>query len=147
MGSLPLKKKLSMNHLNLKAKKLNISGDIDVAYAALGAKNYAKEIGFSKVDQYMISTAVSELARNIHTYAKNGTINLNIVEDNSKKGIEVVAEDWGPGIQDIDKAMKDNFSTGGTMGVGLPGTKRLMDDFQIDARRTQGTKVTIRKWI
>lgn len=136
-----------MSSLNLKTKKLNISGDIDVAYAALGAKNYAKEIGFSKVDQYMISTAVSELARNIYTYAKNGTINLNIIENNLKRGIEVVAEDLGPGIQDIDKAMEDSFSTGGTMGVGLPGTKRLMDDFQIDARRTHGTKVTIRKWI
>jgi serine/threonine-protein kinase RsbT len=136
-----------MSPLNLKAKKLNISGDVDVAYAALGAKNYAKEIGFSKVDQYMISTAVSELARNIYTYAKNGTINLNTIENNLKRGIEVVAEDLGPGIQDIDKAMEDSFSTGGTMGVGLPGTKRLMDDFQIDARRTHGTKVTIRKWI
>lgn len=136
-----------MSPLDLKTKKLNISGDIDVAYAALGAKNYAKEIGFSKVDQYMISTAVSELARNIYTYAKNGTINLNIIENNLKRGIEVVAEDLGPGIQDIDKAMEDSFSTGGTMGVGLPGTKRLMDDFQIDTRRTHGTKVTIRKWI
>ncbi len=132
---------------NLNAKKLNISGDIDVAYAALGAKNYAKEIGFSKADQCMISTAVSELARNIFAYAKNGTINLNLVKNNSKRGIEVVAEDSGPGIQDIDKAMEDNFSTGGTLGVGLPGTKRLMDDFQIDARRTQGTKITVRKWI
>ena len=136
-----------MTPSNLKAKKLNISGDIDVAYAALGAKNYAKDIGFSKADQYMISTAVSELARNIHTYAKNGTINLSFVKNNSKKGIEVVAEDSGPGIQDIDKAMEENFSTGGTMGVGLPGTKRLMDDFQIDAHRTRGTKVTVRKWI
>ena len=136
-----------MTPLNLKAKKLNISADIDVAYAALGAKNYAKDIGFSKADQYMISTAVSELARNICTYAKNGTINLSFVKNNSKKGIEVVAEDSGPGIQNIDKAMEENYSTGGTMGVGLPGTKRLMDDFQIDAHRTQGTKVTVRKWI
>jgi len=136
-----------MTPSNLKAKKLHISGDIDVAYAALGAKNYAKEIGFSKADQYMISTAVSELARNIFAYAKNGTINLNLVKNNSKRGIEVVAEDSGPGIQDIDKAMEDSFSTGGTLGVGLPGTKRLMDDFQIDARRTQGTKITVRKWI
>jgi serine/threonine-protein kinase RsbT len=136
-----------MTPSNLKAKKLKISGDIDVAYAALGAKNYAKDIGFSKADQYMISTAVSELARNIHTYAKNGTINLNTIENNFKRGIEVVAEDFGPGIQDIDKAMEDSFSTGGTMGVGLPGTRRLMDDFQIDSHRAQGTKVTVKKWI
>jgi serine/threonine-protein kinase RsbT len=136
-----------MNPPDLKAKKLRISGDTDVAYAALGAKDYAKEIGFSKTDQYMISTAVSELARNIFAYAKNGTINLNLVKNNSKRGIEVVAEDSGPGIQDIDKAMEDSFSTGGTLGLGLPGTKRLMDDFQIDTRRTQGTKITVRKWI
>jgi serine/threonine-protein kinase RsbT len=136
-----------MSQSNLKAKKLNISGDTDVAYAALYARNYAKELGFSKVDQYLISTAVSELARNIFAYAKNGTINLSLVKGNSKIGIEVVAEDFGPGIQDIDKAMQDNFSTGGTLGVGLPGTKRLMDDFQFDSHRTSGTKITIKKWI
>jgi serine/threonine-protein kinase RsbT len=136
-----------MNPLDLKAKKMNIIGETDVAYASLDAKNYAKEIGFSKAVQYMIATAVSELARNIFVYAKRGTIKLKLVENNSKRGMEVVAEDSGPGIQDIDKAMQDNFSTGGTMGVGLPGTKRIMDDFQIDTHRTQGTKITIRKWI
>jgi serine/threonine-protein kinase RsbT len=136
-----------MNPPNPKAKNLNISGETDVAYAALGAKIFAKEIGFSKAVQYMISTAVSELARNIFVYAKKGTINLKFVDEYSKIGIEVVAEDLGPGIQDIDKAMEDNYSTGGTMGMGLPGTKRLMDYFQIDTHRTQGTKVIIRKWI
>jgi serine/threonine-protein kinase RsbT len=136
-----------MTSSNLKVKKLNISGETDVAYAALESKYYAKEIGFSKADQYMISTAVSELARNIFVYAKKGNINLSFLERNSKKGMEVVAEDSGPGIKDIDMAMKDNFSTGGTMGVGLPGTKRSMDDFQIDSQLTKGTKVTIRKWI
>ena len=136
-----------MKPSNPKAKKVNISENIDVAYAALSAKNYAKEIGFSKVDQYMISTAVSELARNIFVYAKKGAIHLNLAEEHSKRGIEVVAEDSGPGIQDIGKVMKDYFSTGGTMGVGLPGTKRLMDDFQFDSHRTQGTRIIIRKWI
>jgi len=136
-----------MNPSNPKAKKVDIIGESDVAYAALGAKNYAKEIGFSKAEQYMVSTAVSELARNIFTYAKKGTIYLNLLKDNSKIGIEVVAEDSGPGIQDIEKAMEDNFSTGGTMGVGLPGTKRLVDYFQIDTHCTRGSKITIRKWI
>ena len=130
-----------------KEKKLNISGEADVAYAALDAKNYAKEIGFSNSDQYMISTAVSELARNILVYAKKGTIYLKTIEEKSKKGVEVVAEDSGPGIKDTEKALEDNFSTGGTMGVGLPGAKRLMDDFQIDSRHNQGTKIIIRKWI
>jgi serine/threonine-protein kinase RsbT len=136
-----------MNPSYPKAMKLSISGETDVAYAALDAKSYAKEIGFSNSDQHMISTAVSELGHNISVYAKEGTISLNLIENNSKIGIEVVAEDFGPGIQDIDKAMEDNFSTGGTMGVGLPGTKRIMDEFQIDTHRTQGTKITIRKWI
>ncbi|MBT4259134.1 MAG: anti-sigma regulatory factor [Nitrospina sp.] len=126
---------------------MNISGEADVAYAALDAKNYAKEIGFSNSDQYMISTAVSELARNILVYAKKGTIYLKTIEEKSKKGVEVVAEDSGPGIKDTEKALEDNFSTGGTMGVGLPGAKRLMDDFQIDSRHNQGTKIIIRKWI
>lgn len=136
-----------MNPSNPKAKNLNISGETDVAYAALEAKNFAREIGFSKAGQYMISIAVSELVRNILVYAKIGTISLKFIDEYSKKGIEVVAVDLGPGIQDIDKAMEDNYSTGGTMGVGLPGTKRLMDYFKIDTHRTQGTKIVIRKWI
>ncbi len=136
-----------MNPLDLKAKIVHIIGESDVAHASLDANNYARKIGSSKTDQYMVSTAVSELARNIFTYAKKGTIYLNLLKDNSKIGIEVVAEDSGPGIQDIEKAMEDNFSTGGTIGVGLPGTKRLMDYFQIDTHCTRGTKVTIRKWI
>ena len=130
-----------------KEKRMDITEETDVAYAALDAKNYAKEIGFSNSDQYMISTAVSELARNILVYAKKGTIYLKTIEEKSKKGVEVVAEDSGPGIKDIEKALEDNFSTGGTMGVGLPGAKRLMDDFQIDSRHNQGTKIIIRKWI
>ena len=129
----------------LKAQKFSISGETDVAYAALGAKNFAKEIGFREAEQYLIATAVSELARNIFVYAKLGVIHLNALENNEKKGIEVVAEDSGPGILDIDKAMTDSFSTGGTLGVGLPGTKRLMDDFQIDSTPDVGTKITVRK--
>ena len=136
-----------MNPLDPKPKKMDIIGETDVAYASLDAKNFAKEIGFSKAEQYMISTAVSELARNIFVYAKRGTIELKLVENHSKRGMEVAAEDSGPGIHDIDKAIQDNFSTGGTMGIGLPGTKRLMDDFQFDMHRAQGTKITIRKWI
>ena len=136
-----------MNPCESEMKTLQICEEIDVAYAALGAKNYAKDIGFSTTYQYMISTAVSELARNIFVYAKTGTINLKTLQHQSKMGIEVVAEDSGPGIQDLEMAMRDKFSTGGTMGVGLPGTRRLMDDFQIDSSRELGTKVTVRKWI
>ena len=137
---------LSVNNPKLKTKTVAVNDDVDVAYAALAAKNYAKEIGFSKASQYMISTAVSELARNMFIYAKKGIISLSFFSENSKSGIEIVAEDFGPGIQDIDKAMEENFSTGGTMGVGLPGTKRLMDYFKIESKIGVGTKVVIRKW-
>ena len=130
-----------------KMKTLTIDTEVDVAYAALAAKKYAEDIGFSKTSQYMISTAVSELARNIFIYAKNGTINLKSVHHSSRTGIEVIAEDSGPGIRNLEAAMKDKFSTGGTMGIGLPGTRRLMDDFQIEGGRKCGTKVTVLKWI
>jgi serine/threonine-protein kinase RsbT len=140
-------KNLSVNLPKFKTRKLTIDDEVDVAYAALAAKKYAKEIGFSTASQCMISTAVSELARNIFIYAKKGIISLSFFSESSKNGIEIVAEDLGPGIQDIDKAMEENFSTGGTMGVGLPGTKRLMDYFKIDSHPGKGTKVIIRKWI
>jgi serine/threonine-protein kinase RsbT len=137
---------LSVNSPKLKTKTVAVNDDVDVAYAALAAKNYAKEIGFSTASQYMISTAVSELARNMFIYAKKGIISMSFFSENSKSGIEIVAEDFGPGIQDIDKAMEENFSTGGTMGVGLPGTKRLMDYFKIESKIGVGTKVVIKKW-
>jgi serine/threonine-protein kinase RsbT len=137
---------LSVNNPKLKTKTLAVNDDVDVAYAALAAKNYAKEIGFSTASQYLISTAVSELARNMFIYAKKGIIGLSFISENSNSGIEIVAEDFGPGIQDIDKAMEEGFSTGGTMGVGLPGTKRLMDYFKIESKIGVGTKVVIRKW-
>ena len=133
--------------LGKNATRLELLGEVDVAYAALDAKNYAKRIGFTAKDQYLISTAVSELARNIVTYASKGCIFLSTIEQDLKKGIEVVADDSGPGIQDLEKAMLDNFSSRGTLGVGLPGTKRLMDDFKISSSSAEGTTVTVRKWI
>jgi serine/threonine-protein kinase RsbT len=136
-----------MIHKGKNITKLELPHEVDVAYAALDAKTYAKRIGFATKDQYLISTAVSELARNIITYASKGCIFLSTIDQDLKKGIEVVADDSGPGIHDLEKAMLDNFSTRGTLGVGLPGTKRLMDDFQISSSSAEGTTVTVRKWI
>ena len=136
-----------MIHKGKNVTRLELSHEVDVAYAALDAKTYAKRIGFATKDQYLISTAVSELARNIITYASKGCIFLSTIEQDLKKGIEVVADDSGPGIHDLEKAMLNNFSTRGTLGVGLPGTKRLMDDFQISSSSAEGTTVTVRKWI
>ncbi len=136
-----------MGNSNPEIKIFKLFNQTDVAYAALGARKYAEEIGFQTVSQYMISTAVSELAHNIIIYANQGTIQLNVLDHKPKRGIEVVAEDFGPGIQDIEKAMQEEFSTGGTLGVGLPGTRRIMDYFEIDTHPGHGTKVIIRKWI
>ena len=127
--------------------KFEIRDETDIGYAALGAKKYAEKIGFNMSSQYMISTAVSELARNIFVYAKKGVIIMSMLEENLMKGIKVVADDAGPGIENIDRALEDEFSTGGTMGIGLPGTKRLMDDFKIESCIGKGTTVVIKKWV
>jgi serine/threonine-protein kinase RsbT len=130
-----------------KAIILPVLDEVDVAYAALGAREYAKKIGFNSTSQCMISTAVSELARNIYVYALRGTILLSIRNQEQKTGIQIIADDEGPGIINIERALKDEFSTGGTMGVGLPGTKRLMDEFEITSCLGKGTIIKVIKWL
>jgi len=133
--------------MKLKPKRVEIINEIDIADAVNETKIMAEAIGFKKNVQFMISTATSELARNIFTYALHGEITINPLSRKTKKGIAIVATDEGPGIKDIGQAMQDGFSTNGTMGLGLPGTKRLMDEFVIDAERKVGTKITVRKWV
>jgi serine/threonine-protein kinase RsbT len=133
--------------MSTELKTVDILGETDVAYASLDAKHFAEAIGFSKSDQCLIATAVSELARNIFVYAKTGKVILKRLEQVTEVGMEVVAQDFGPGIGDVEKAMQDNYSTAGTMGVGLPGTQRLMDEFELSSEVNRGTKVTIRKWL
>lgn len=128
------------------AVKIQISETTDVAYAALDAKNFARDLGFSVADQYTIATAVSELAQNIVKYADFGHLSFKTIQEGSDVGIEILAKDSGPGIGDINLAMTNNFSTGGTMGVGLPGTKRLMDDFSVNSAPGLGTEVVVKKW-
>jgi serine/threonine-protein kinase RsbT len=93
-----------------------------------------------------VATAISELARNIVRYAVRGEIILRLVQNDGKKGIEVVANDDGPGIPDVGLAMQDGYSTSGGLGLGLPGTRRLMDDFEITSDFGKGTTVTVRRW-
>ena len=128
-------------------KQIKISLEIDVSQAAIEARSLAETAGFSQNQQYMVSTAVSELARNMFLYALKGKINIRILHNKTQKGIEIIAEDDGPGIVDIGKALEDNFSTGASLGLGLPGVKRLMDEFMIDTERGRGTKITVRKWV
>ena len=94
----------------------------------------------------LIATAISELARNIVQYAQRGEIILSVVEG-SRRGIQIVARDQGPGIPDLELAMRDGYSTGGSLGLGLPGARRLMDEFAIDSEVGKGTTVSMRKWL
>ena len=106
----------------------------------------AAELGFSSTDLVLITTAISELARNIVLYARRGEILLSRLEANGRPGIQVVARDSGPGIASISKAMEAGYSTSGNLGLGLPGVRRLMDEVGIVSKLGEGTTVTARKW-
>lgn len=107
----------------------------------------ASKLGFSSSDLAMIATAISELARNIVVYARGGEIILKLVEDQSRRGIVVIAADRGPGIVDVARALQVGYSTSGSLGLGLPGTRRLMDEFEIASVVGKGTTVTVKKWV
>ncbi|HEU5179954.1 MAG TPA: anti-sigma regulatory factor [Candidatus Polarisedimenticolia bacterium] len=124
-----------------------IESDTDIVVARQQGRAIGHEVGFSPGDLAMIATAISELARNIVTYAERGEIAVRILVEGSRRGIVVVSRDQGPGIRDIPQAMRDGHSTSGGLGLGLPGVKRLMDDFEIDSAPGRGTRVTIRKWM
>ena len=130
-----------------KEKKIKVNEEFDIAKASFEGKFLAITAGFKETDQYMIATVISELARNIFVYALRGEIIIKIIEKNNKKGLEIIAQDEGSGIKDIGQAMKDNFSTSGSLGLGLPGVKRIMDEFIIDTKVGVGTKITVRKWL
>lgn len=123
-----------------------IRSDLDIVIARTLARDTAKQLGFGAIDQARIATAVSELARNIFLYAGTGTVTVNDVERLGRKGIEIICEDQGPGIPDITLVMQDGYSTSRGMGMGLPGAKRLMDDFEIRSQDNVGTTITCRKW-
>ncbi len=124
-----------------------IKNDLDIISARVEAREVAKLLGFGIIDQARISTAVSELARNVVLYTPQGEVTIRVVTNDGKKGIEVVCEDEGPGIEDVELAMQDGYSTSKGLGKGLPGTKRLVDEFEIESTPGQGTKVTMRKWL
>jgi serine/threonine-protein kinase RsbT len=129
---------------------VQIVGEEDIVVARQRARMFAKELGFGMVDQSRIATAVSELARNVVRYATNGAgeVRIRVIEPTSNRtGIEVVVRDEGPGIADIEEALRPGFSSGQGMGMGLVGTHRLMDEMKIDSGVDQPTIVTIRKWI
>ena len=128
-------------------RRLQILKDADASRAALEATQYSLAAGFGETRSRMIATAVSELARNILKYASAGEIRLRQVEGPSGCGVEIEAVDRGPGIVDVEAAMRDHFSSGGTLGLGLPGVRRMMDEFSLDSTPGEGTRVTAVKWL
>jgi serine/threonine-protein kinase RsbT len=119
----------------------------DIVAARQLGRNVAKELGFGTVDQARITTAISELARNIYLYAGRGELRIERKFELGKKGLKVIAVDEGPGIADIRKVMEDGFSTSGGLGAGLPGVKRLMDEFDITSSVGKGTNIQAVKWL
>lgn len=126
--------------------RMVIQSDADIVMVRQKARVLAKELGFSASDLTLIATALSELARNIVEYAKQGEIILSRIDQGGRCGFVIIARDRGPGIADIERAMQDGYSTGKGLGLGLPGTKRLMDEFEITSSVGQGTTVRATKW-
>ncbi|WP_342514270.1 anti-sigma regulatory factor [Sporosarcina sp. FSL K6-1522] len=119
----------------------------DIVAARQLGRNEAKESGFGAVDQARITTAISELARNIYLYAGKGKIEIKRISENGLSGITIIASDVGPGIPDVRKVMEDGFSTSGGLGAGMPGVKRLMDEFKVETELGEGTVITATKWL
>jgi len=126
--------------------RVAIASDVDVVTARQRGRALAAEAGFSSGDQTVIAAAISEIARNILMYAKRGEIALSVVANGEQQGVVVIAQDQGPGIADVARALQDGYSTSGGLGLGLPGAKRLMDDFNVASAVGQGTTVTMTKW-
>ena len=127
-------------------KVINIQSDLDIVAARMAARDMAKAMGFGAIDQARIATAISELARNIYLYAGEGTVTVSEVQQGIRKGLQVICEDQGPGIDDINLVMQDGYTTSKGMGMGLPGARRLMDDFEVVSVSGEGTTITCRKW-
>jgi serine/threonine-protein kinase RsbT len=128
-------------------RRVSINNDLDIVAARVEGRNLARDMGFGIIDQARIATAISELARNVVLYAHSGQIVLNRVENGGKTGLQIVCEDQGPGIEDLNLVMRDGYSSMQGLGMGLPGTKRLMDEFEIRSQVGIGTTVVVCKWL
>jgi serine/threonine-protein kinase RsbT len=118
----------------------------DVVLVRQAVRTWATELGFSLVDQTKMVTAASELARNAVAYGGGGTVRLERLDDGVRRGLRLVFEDQGPGIADIERAMQDGYTTGGGLGLGLSGARRLVNDFAIVSAPGEGTRVTVTRW-
>jgi serine/threonine-protein kinase RsbT len=128
-------------------KSIRVESEADLVTARMKGRELASHLGFSSLDLTLIATAISELGRNILRYAQEGEIVLRLLHEYGKEGIVIVAQDRGPGIASIELAMQDGYSTSKSLGMGLPGTRRLMDEFQVVSEVGKGTTVTAKKWL
>lgn len=131
----------------MKERIVPVRSDLDIVTARVEGRELAKELGFGVIDQARIATAISELTRNIVQYAEEGQAIIRELDSSGRRGIEIVCEDQGPGIPDVELAMRDGYSTSKSLGMGMSGAKRLMDEFEIESELGVGTTVTIRKWL
>ena len=126
--------------------RVPIQTDADVVTARKQGRELAAQAGFSATELTIIATAISEIARNIVMFAERGEVVVSLVGENGRQGVTVVARDAGPGIPDLEQALQDGYSGYGGMGLGLPGSRRLMDEFEITSEVDKGTTVTMTKW-
>ena len=129
-----------------RADALPVRGETDVVLVRQTVRTWSVQQGFTLVDQTKMVTAASEIARNTVLYGRNGTVRIEALVDGVRKGLRLVFEDQGPGIPDVDLAMRDGYTTGTGLGMGLGGARRLVNEFRIESRPGQGTKVTLTRW-
>ena len=129
-----------------RADALPVRGETDVVLVRQTVRTWSVQQGFTLVDQTKMVTAASEIARNTVLYGRGGTVRIEALVDGVRKGLRLVFEDQGPGIPDVDLAMRDGYTTGTGFGMGLGGARRLVNEFRIESRPGQGTKVTLTRW-
>jgi serine/threonine-protein kinase RsbT len=129
-----------------RSEERSIRSSEDVVGVRQAVRQRAVELGFNLIDQTKIVTAASELARNTLTYGGGGSVRLDSLEEGPRRGLRLVFEDQGPGIANLELAMKDGYTTGNGLGLGLSGARRLSNEFAIDSRPGEGTRVTIVRW-
>lgn len=125
---------------------VSIDHESDIVAARRAGRELASRLGFSTSEMTVIATAISELARNMLLYATRGEVVVRAEERAGRQSLVVIARDEGPGIADVERAMGDGYSTSNGLGLGLPGSRRMMDEFEIVSRTGEGTTITMRKW-
>jgi serine/threonine-protein kinase RsbT len=129
-----------------RADALPVRGETDVVLVRQTVRTWSVQQGFTLVDQTKMVTAASEIARNTVLYGRGGTVRIEALVDGFRKGLRLIFEDQGPGIADVDLAMRDGYTTGTGLGMGLGGARRLVNEFRIESRPGQGTRVTLTRW-